>query len=438
MKDPRDALAKDVRLLLESVDRVRAAGVICLVDGRWLTINVNLTVLHDGMEEPHPLSLERDGICAFDVLLRKPEVDSIVAGLDRHGVQLPASCKCATIPGVSYSYPPQFRRRFFADRDLDIPWPCDEVTVQGGGYQCDPLPGRLDRFCDALPTMDPPITSRRALCRELGLYGDLAVDRAGGHLYVRRPLPARLMRVGNTRVLNEIEILVEAYGALARSFYVSVMPDADRRSAARIEAKDFEQVSPSQFRKMVVLREPGAVKVTLAVRDGEVADEEFAGVPWAPMLVHEQFDPECRLLETMLFGASRRGQKDSREFESGVSWLLHLCGGAAMHLGRKDGGKDLQAAPDLVVRAPSGDLLIGECSILGPTEAKVEKLRERAQAVAALLQRAGVSTRVRVAIFVGVDCDARFDGVEVIDVTRLKRIVDRLRGGRPDGLLWTA
>jgi hypothetical protein len=434
--EPIVAVQKHVEALLASAGRVRAAGLACLVGEEWFAVNVNLTVLHEGMKDPHPLTIESDGICAFDVLLGRPEIDELLANLDAGRLRLPAVCKSAVVPGTAHAHTPSFRARLFAKRDLSVAWPCDEVTIQGGGYQCDALVTRFERFLRALPTMDPPIADRRALERELDIYGDLRVDGGSGHVFLRCPLPVRLVSAKSTEVLNEIEIVVEAYGALAESFRVSVMPAAGRRSASRILAKEFERISESQFRKLLVVREPGAVKVTLTARDGEVADEVDAGVPWAPILVHQQFDPECKVLGTLLVGAVGRGRRDPREFESGVAWLLHLCGCAAMHMGSKVGGMDLQGAPDVVARTPEGGLLIAECSLLGPTELKVEKLRERALAVAALLQRAGVPSRIRVAFFVGEPCDATFEGVEILDLVRLKDMLRRLHAGRFDGFCW--
>jgi hypothetical protein len=258
-------------------------------------------------------------------------------------------------------------------------------------------------------------------------------------MYLMRPLPVRLHRVAATDTLNEIEIVVETFGPLAGAFSVSVMPGAGRRSAVRIQAKDFELVpeSTSLHRKRVTLAQPGSVKVSLVARDGEVADEVEAGTPWAPSLVHEQFDSGFRQLQILLFGSpADGGQKDSRQFEVGVAWLLHLCGCAAMHLGLKAGKNDLQGSPDVVARTPGGDLLVGECSLKGPAPDKLGKLVERAKSIGAVMQRAGVPGGVRAVFFVGAKCSGDFPGVELVDRPRLERIVERLRSGRPDGLCW--
>ncbi|MBK8099851.1 MAG: hypothetical protein IPK26_22340 [Planctomycetes bacterium] len=421
-----------MKALLASADRVRAAGVVCLVGGEWLTVNVNLTVLHEGMDDPHRMDIERDGVCALDVLLGRLEIDELLTNLEAGRFRLPAVCKSAAVPGVAHVHGSWFRARCFAERDLRVSWPCDELTIQGGGYQCDTLATRFDRFLRALPTMDPPIAGRHALQRELDIYGDVSVDRGGGHVYLRCPLPLRFARAVSTEVVNELEIVVEAYGAMASSFCVGVMPSAGRRSASRILASEFERISESQFRKRLVIQEPGPVKLTLIAREGEVADEVNAGVPWVPMLVHQQFDPGCKVLANLLLG---RGLKASaaREFEAGVAWLLHLCGCAAMHLGGKAGGMDLQAAPDVVAMTAGGEWLIAECSVLAPTELKVEKLRTRAQAVAELLQRAGVPARVHTVFFVAVPCSTEFEGTQIVDRNRIEDMLNRLRDGRPDG-----
>lgn len=424
-----------VRVLLASADRVRAAGVVCRVDEEWSTVNVNLTLLHQGMRDPRPLAVESHGFCAFDVLLRRSEIDELLASASSGRMRLPAACKSAWFPGFLRSAGPRFQPRPYAERDQRVKWPCDQVVFQGEGDLGAEVRDRFARFLEALPTMDPPIADRWALERELDIYGDLRVDDRGGRVHVRHPLPVRFVRAGSTVALNEIEIVVEAYGAMAESFRVSVMPDAGRRSALRIPANDFERISDSHFRKRVVVQEPGAVKLTLSARDGEVADVFEAGVPWAPMLIHQQFDPECAVLGALLFSPSGKGHKPSaaREFESGVAWLLHLCGCAAMHMGGKVGGMDLQAAPDVVAKTPAGEWLIAECSVQAPTELKVEKLRTRAQAVAALLQRAGVPGRVHVAFFVAEPCAATFEGVEMFDRARIEDMLSRLREGRPDG-----
>ena len=425
-----EEVAGQARTFFEGAERVRAAGLVCKVGAEWLAINLNLTMLHEGMEDPHHFEVEHEGIRAFNTLLRGHDLVELLANLDAGRLQMPSGASGAVVPGSASVGRPRFRERRFAQRDLGVDWPCNELVIQGGGWQSNDLPERFSRFVDALPTMQRPIDGRLALQRELDTYGDLAVDR-GGHVYLRRPLPLRLAHVGNTKTVNEVEIVVEAYGAVAETFRVSVMPEGGQRVATRLVANQFEGTTASQFRALHVLPQPGPVRIVLTVRDGEVADDLRAGVPWAPVLIHQQFDPGCQLLGSMLFGPSGRGQKDSHEFESGVVWLLNLCGCAAMDLGRKD----LQAAPDLVARTPSGELIVGECSLLGPTDLKVDKLRERAQAVAALLGRAGVPTHVRALLFIGEPCDASFDSVEMVDVRALKDIVSGLRTGRPDGLI---
>lgn len=432
--EPVVAVQDYVRALLASADRLRAAGVVGLIGEEWSTVNVNLTVLHQGMEDPRPMDVESHGFCAFDVLLRRVEIDELLASTGSGRMRLPAACKSAFLPGFLRSAGPRFQPRPYAERDHRVKWPCDEVAIQGDGDLGAEVRDRFARFLEALPTMDPPIANRRALERELDIYGDLRVDDGGGRVYVRHPLPVRFVRAGSTATLNELEIVVEAYGAMAESFRVSVMPDAGRSSALRIPASDFERISGSHLRKRVVVQEPGTVKLTLSARDGEVADAVEAGVPSAPMLIHQRFDPECTVLGALLFSPSGKGQRPSaaREFESGVAWLLHLCGCAAMHMGGKVGGMDLQAAPDVVAKTPAGEWLIAECSVQAPTELKVEKLRTRAQGVAALLQRAGVSSRVHVAFFVAEPCAATFEGVQIVDRARIEDILSRLREGRPD------
>lgn len=437
--DPREAVVRNTRLLLANAERARVAGVICLVRGKWLMVHVNLTALHEGMPDPHHLELEREGICAFDVLLDRGELEDLLAGLETKAVVLPQSCRVATIPGTTHSMGPRYLTRRFARQNWHIDWPCDELTLQGGGYECDDLSDRFSRFVEALPTMDPPVAGRLALCSELGLVSDLDVTRGGGQMCVRRPLPARLHSIDNTEGVNEFDITVEAHGPAAGAFSVSVMPDTGRRSALRLHARDFELVtgSASLWKKRVRLSEPGSVKVSLSVRDGEAADEMEAGLPWVPMLIHEQLDPGCELLQSLLFGPSGRGQTESREFERGVTWLLHLCGCAAMHLGRSKREKDLQGSSDIVGTTPAGDCLIGECSLKGPSDDKLGKLLERAGSIRRMLQRAGAPRDVRVVFFVGEDFDERFQGVEFVDLARLRRMFDRLRTGRPDGLCWS-
>lgn len=436
--DSRLAVAKDVSTLLASAGRVRAAGIVCLVEGKWLTVHVNLTVLHEGMPEPQPLELEREGICAFDVLIDAGGLEHLLAGLDEHGVRLPVFGRVASVPGVSHSYGPRFMERKYAQRDYRVDWPCDQLTIQGGGYQCSLLQQRFQRFIEALPAMDPPIAGRVALARELGLFGDVSVDRGGGHLYFFRPLPVRIEHVGGTGMLNEIEIRVEAFGALPATFAMSVMPDGGRRSAMRLRAGDFALMpsSNSIWSKRVVLQQTGPVKVSLVARDGEVADEAEAGTPWAPALVHEQFDPGFRQLRLRLFGSDEKGQKDSRQFEIGVAWLLHLCGCATMHLDGSEGKSQLLGSPDIVARTPNDDVMVAECSLRIPASDKLGKLVERAQSVAAVLARAGVPSGVRTVFFVGEDYSGAIQGIEFVDRSRLIRIVERLRSGRPDGLCW--
>lgn len=406
------------------------SGCICLANGSWQAIHVSLTVLHAGMEELPPLRLEHSGIRAIDVTLEHPEIHHLLATLDSGCLQLPGAAGGAVVPGTDYVAFQEFLRRGYACRDLGIDWPCDELSMQGGGYFCDDLSERFSRFVAALPTMDPPIPDRRSLERALNVRGEISVSHGGGRVNFRRPCPVRLDRVPSSGDRNEFDIFVEAHGDL-EPFRVGLMPDSGRRSSVLLGVRDFERVGPSQYRCRRALPQPGAFSVSLSVRDGLVADELRAGVPSGALLVYQQFDPECRLLESLLFGPSGRGQKDSREFESGVVWILHLCGCAAMDLGRRD----LQAAPDLVARTPSGELIVGECSLLGPKDLKVDKLRERAQAVAALLGRAGVPTLVRAVLFIGAPCDASFDGVEMVDLGRLKEIIARLRNGRADGLV---
>jgi len=225
---------------------------------------------------------------------------------------------------------------------------------------------------------------------------------------------------------------------MSGTFSVGVMPGTGRRSAVRIQARDFELISgcTSVWRKRVTLPEPGSVKVSLVARDGEVADEADAGTPWAPSLVHEQFDPGFCQLRLLLFGTGERGQKDSRQFEVGVAWLLHLCGCAAMHLGMKEGKTDLLGSPDIVARTPNDDVIVGECSLKSPAPDKLAKLVERAQSIGSLLQRAGVPSGVRAVFFIGEQCSGSFEGIELVDRQRLTQIVDRLRRGRADGLCW--
>ncbi|MFO1029488.1 MAG: hypothetical protein U1F60_00275 [Planctomycetota bacterium] len=390
-----------------------------------------MTVLHPGLEEPTLLRLEHSGIRAIDVVLDRHEVEQLLASFDSGRLQLPGAAGGAVVPGTDYYALQEFIRRSYAHRDFGIDWPCEELFIQGGGFLCDDLPERLSKFLAALPTMDPPIQDRRSLERALNVRGDLSVS-AGGRVNFRRPCPLRLDRIPSSGDANEFEILVEAHGEL-ESFQVSLMPDSGHRSAFRLDAKDFEPSGPSRYRCRRALPQPGAFAVCLSVRDGLVADELRAGVPSDRLLVHQQFDPGCHFLEGLLFPKSGNEKRDARDFECGVAWLLHLCGCAAMHLGRKE-GKDLEATPDVVARTPSGDWIVGECSVAAPTNLKVDKLRERAQAVAAQLRRASVLDRVHTVLFVGVECDTQFPGVEMVDGPRLRTMLERVRGGRPDGL----
>jgi hypothetical protein len=410
------------------------SGCLCLANGSWNAIHVSMTVLHPGMEELPPLRLEHSGIRAIDVTLEHPEIQQLLATLDSGCLQLPGAAGGAVVPGTDYVVLQEFLRRSYACRDFGIDWPCEEICMQGGGYLCDDLSDRFSRFLAALPTMDPPFSGRRSLERALNVRGEISVSRGGGQVNFRRPYPMRIDRVVSRGGRNEFEILLEAHGDL-EPFHVGIIPDSGHRSAGRLGTKDSERTAPSRYSCRRSLPQPGAFSVVLSVRDGLVADELRAGVPSGALLVHQQFDPECDLLETLLFGPSRRGQKDGREFESGVAWLLHLCGFAAMHLGRKDGGKDLQSAPDIVARTPSGELLIGECTLLAPTEQKVEKIRTRSQSTSGMLERVGVATVVRPVLFIGEPCDASFDGVELVDVRRLRDMLACLRSGRTDGLL---
>jgi hypothetical protein len=87
------------------------------------------------------------------------------------------------------------------------------------------------------------------------------------------------------------------------------MPDTGRRSALRLHARDSEVASGSTslLKKGARLSEPGSVRVSLSVRDGEASDEWKRASRGIPMLIHEQLDSGCVLLQDLLFGAERQG-----------------------------------------------------------------------------------------------------------------------------------
>ncbi len=114
----------------------------------------------------------------------------------------------------------------------------------------------------------------------------------------------------------------------------------------------------------------GPATLNLGYRDRRIQTVSV-GVASGRLVVHEMFDPGYRILRERL--ATRTA---SDEFETGVVWLLHLCGLGAIHYG----GKKLNRSTDAVAFVGSGLAVFGECTVEKPSLDKIAHVASRAEA----------------------------------------------------------
>jgi hypothetical protein len=99
-------------------------------------------------------------------------------------------------------------------------------------------------------------------------------------------------------------------------------------------------------------------------------------------------DPELRRLESLL---TKPDKNQGRDFETGFAWLLQVLGFAPIHIGAMSG---CSGEPDILVLAPSGEVLIVECTVGVPDDDKLSMLISRTARMREALQRSEGSTSV--------------------------------------------
>lgn len=97
--------------------------------------------------------------------------------------------------------------------------------------------------------------------------------------------------------------------------------------------------------------------------------------------MHALFDPGLEIIENFVHGTGKKRQLD---FETGVAWLLHLCGLNIISYGTN---KTTQDNVDLVAFSPSGEeIMVIECTTYLPDiKGKLAKLHQRAMKMQKIL-----------------------------------------------------
>lgn len=135
----------------------------------------------------------------------------------------------------------------------------------------------------------------------------------------------------------------------------------------------------------------GAIVQCFASYDGLLLQQGFVvqpGIlPNVRRMTHEVFDPALENTKKCLFDAKTQKQ-DARNLEAGVANLLYMLGFAVDPLF----GKPQSNNPDLIATAPSGDVLVVECTTAAiDIEGKLSKLLARTAALREKLAETGNS-----------------------------------------------
>lgn len=109
--------------------------------------------------------------------------------------------------------------------------------------------------------------------------------------------------------------------------------------------------------------------------DGRAQDgvrlADIRALPNPRRMLTDLVDPGLERLGKLLINPERTQAED---FEAGLGWLFQLLGFAPIHVSAMSGLKD---EPDLLVMGPQGEVLIVECTIGVPDDAKLTRLVSR-------------------------------------------------------------
>jgi hypothetical protein len=103
--------------------------------------------------------------------------------------------------------------------------------------------------------------------------------------------------------------------------------------------------------------------------------------------IHQLFDPELKRLRELL---TIEGKRKARDFEKPIAWLFGMLGFSVSHL---DAIPQANGSPDLVAKAPSGNVVVIECTTgLLKAEHKLPNLVARTEQVRKALALSGHET----------------------------------------------
>lgn len=323
------------------------------------------------------------------------EIDALLTQLDVGSVRLgDLEVGYTSTGGSGYHFSVYKLRRgeAYAEESVDPP----AFKVEGRGREFRELVGDLWSQEVAWELMSSPIPYEsvddfradflgfRPIPRWWHGFGDSAYATISAPLGACLTEECRVTRgevLARVKALGGIPLTPVAIGLLAKGREgailreTKVLPNEEWRGCDDGLVANVAWTVPGIERATLLLRVAGEVVDVLSVRDQE------SSFPSPRTSAHAHFDPDLTILSRLLRG---EGKDAGRDFEAGVSILLHLCGLSTVPYGLIP---TLSNGPDAVGFHPERPIvLVIECTLHDiDVDAKLSRLQRRAKDISQAL-----------------------------------------------------
>ena len=360
--------------------------VICIrLDNEWINLGTTIILRSESCQEIKRFEglTKTEDFMALEAILGINEIDRVLENLSNgmliinnteiyHGRKQETGIR----PGIHLHFDTQYRAQRLSFPNIDF---TAYLLLGTGETICILMQDRKFEDLDwRLRTLDTPYDGLDDLAKSF-LFHPLGRNRSVSFVWVLAPLNIRFSQ-GCKISKGKLEICVEAFGwSQIEKTKISTIQYLLNGNVSR-SYRYFDDSEWTMREKSRILEYELAMekcrkaRVFLSVKNIAIDAMTFTNPAVSLQnersLIHGHFDPELVALKKYL---NARGKDPARDFEIGVSWLLHLCGFNIISYGLSP---ELQSEIDIVAFSPANNYLICiECTSERPdVKDKLSKL----------------------------------------------------------------